>query len=108
MIYLWNIEAKRDFTYVANTARGLIATWRPDIPDEETVNIGSGRVYTIKELVASIAELMGREDYEIPIDPRWLRRLDINAFHCDYSKLHEATGWDPTVDIHQGLRYTID
>ena len=65
VVNLGNIEARRDFTYVADTARGLINVLCSDIPDGEAVNVGSGKSYSIKELVSIIAELMGKNDYEI-------------------------------------------
>jgi nucleoside-diphosphate-sugar epimerase len=108
VLYLGNVEAKRDFTYVADTAKGLIATICSSIPDGEAVNIGSGRAYSIKELVDMVAALMEREPYEIRVDRRRLRKHDINVFHCDNSRLREATGWRPTVDIPEGLSRTID
>lgn len=108
VVNLGNIEARRDFTYVADTARGLINVLCSDIPDGEAVNVGSGKSYSIKELVSIIAELMGKNDYEIRIDPKRLRRLDIEVFQSDSSKLHAATGWEPTIDMHQGMQQTID
>lgn len=108
VIQLGNADAKRDFTYVTDTAKGLIACLSSDIPNGEPVNIGSGNVYSIRELVAIVAEVMGRVEYEIRIDPRRMRRLDINLFQCDATKLHTATGWQPEVGIHEGLRRTVD
>ena len=107
VVYLGNIEAKRDFTYVSDTAKGLIATMCSGIPNGEAVNIGSNRVYSIKELVSLIAEIT-QCNYEICIDKRRLRRFDINIFQCDYSKLHNATGWRPIVNIKDGLKMTVD
>lgn len=107
IVNLGNIYAKRDFTYVADTAKGLIATMCSDIPHAEAVNIGSNKVYSIKELVEIIAGLLGRTDYEIKIDKRRIRRFDIECFQCDSSKLNGATGWAPTIDIHEGMELTI-
>ena len=108
VIYLGNVEARRDFTYVADTAKGLIATMCSPIPNGEAMNIGSGRAYAIEELADMIAALMDRQPYEIRTDPRRLRKHDINVFQCDNSRLREATGWQPTVDIVEGLKRTID
>jgi dTDP-D-glucose 4,6-dehydratase len=29
-------------------------------------------------------------------------------FQCDYSRLHAATGWRPSVEIDEGLKRTVD
>jgi nucleoside-diphosphate-sugar epimerase len=79
-----------------------------DLPDGDVVNVGSNKTYSVEELVEKVARLMGRATYEIRVDPRRLRRLDIELFQCDYSKLQRASGWEPTVDILDGLRLTFD
>ncbi|MDA1096060.1 MAG: GDP-mannose 4,6-dehydratase [Chloroflexi bacterium] len=107
-VRLGNIEARRDFTFVTDTARGLMATMASDIPNGQAVNIGSNKVFAVKELVAIIAEIMGHSDYKIEIDERRLRRKDIDIFQCDYTKLNTATGWKPTVELHEGLSRTIE
>lgn len=108
IVHLGNIEARRDFTYVADTARGLIAALCSDISNGEAVNVGSNVNYSVKELVAIISELMDCGDYEIRIDKRRLRRCDISVFQCDSSKLQQATSWRPTVGIQEGLQITIE
>lgn len=108
IVHLGNIEAKRDFTYVADTARGLLETICSDIPDGEAVNIGSNKIFSIKELVGMIAELLGHDQHEIRIDARRLRKFDVNVFQCNFSKLNQATGWCPGVGMRQGLQLTID
>jgi nucleoside-diphosphate-sugar epimerase len=108
VIQLGNIKARRDFTYVQDTVRGLISTLASDIPNGEVVNVGSNVTYSVEELVAIAAEIMNRPDYRIEIDPKRMRRYDIQEFRCDYTKLNQATGWAPEVDIHDGMRRTVD
>jgi nucleoside-diphosphate-sugar epimerase len=108
VVHLGNIKARRDFTYVEDTCKGLIATMCSSIGNGESVNIGSGITYSIEELVDIISKLMDVYQVKIEIDPRRLRILDIDVFCCDNTKLRKATGWRPTVDIHEGLKRTID
>ena len=108
VLELGNMEARRDFTYVSDTAAGLVATICSDIPDGEAINVGSGVTYSVAELVAKIAPLMGHERYEVRTDPRRLRRFDVQRFECDASKLERATGWKPAVAIDDGLARTVD
>jgi nucleoside-diphosphate-sugar epimerase len=108
VLELGNVDAERDFTYVSDTAKALIATMISDVPAGEAVNIGSNQSYSVRDLVARIARIMGRESYEIRTDPKRLRRFDIMRFQCDYSRLHAATGWRPSVAIDDGLKRTVD
>jgi nucleoside-diphosphate-sugar epimerase len=107
VVELGNVEARRDFTYVADTARALIAMSLCDLPNGDAVNIGSNATYSVRELVDRIAPLMGHERWEIRTDPRRLRRLDVQHFQCDPSKLVKYTGWRPLVGLDDGLERTI-
>ena len=107
ILHLGNIKARRDFTYVSDTCKGLIAVMLSSIPNGEAVNVGSGKDYSVEELVTLIAKIMDKE-YEIVIDPKRLRKFDIDIFLCNPFKLMRATGWKPTIDIETGLEMTIE
>ena len=108
VVHLGSLEARRDFTYVSDTSRALMATLCSDIPNGEAVNVGSNLTFSVKELAEMIGRLMGHESLDIRLDERRLRRLDINLFQCNPAKLHDATGWKPQVGIEEGLQRTID
>lgn len=107
-VSLGNVEARRDFTFVDDTVRGLMAAAGSDIANGEAVNVGSNVSHSVRELVQAIAAKMGIEAPEIDVDPRRLRRLDIESFRCDHSKLTAATGWSPQVSLEEGLGVTVD
>ena len=105
---LGNLKAERDFTYVHDTARALIAVLQSDIPNGETVNVGSDTSYSVEWLAYKIAELMDRPAIEIKLDPKRFRRLDLDRLRCDNAKLKHYTGWTPLVSIEEGLKKTIN
>jgi nucleoside-diphosphate-sugar epimerase len=107
VLSLGNHQAERDFTYVHDTARALIAILESDLPNGEAINVGSDVSYSIEWLAHKIAELMGVDELEIKQDPRRFRRLDLNRLRCDNSKLRRYTDWKPQVRIDEGLRLTI-
>jgi nucleoside-diphosphate-sugar epimerase len=106
-IELGNIEAQRDFTYVSDTARGLMALILSTVPDGEAVNIGSGRAYSIAEVAMTIGRLMGHNGIEIVLDERRIRKNDIEIFVADSSLLKSFTEWTPQVSLEEGLMRTI-
>jgi nucleoside-diphosphate-sugar epimerase len=108
VVKLGNIKARRDFTYVEDVARGAVAIMESDIPDGEVVNLGSNKAYSIEELAHLVGELMGYDDIEIKIEASRLRPLDVDLLLCDYSKARKYTGWEPKVDIKEGLKRTIE
>lgn len=66
------LEPTRDFTYVADTARGFIQAAACDEAVGRVTNIGSGFEISIADTVALIAEVMGFE-IEIVSDPQRVR-----------------------------------
>ncbi len=106
-IYLGNLDARRDFTYVHDTARGLMALMRSKVPNGQAANVGSDRTHTVREIAHRILRLMGKPNARIVVDPHRLRKKDIELFRCDPSYLHRMTRWRPRVSFDDGLRRTI-
>ena len=107
-VKLGNKKAKRDFTYVDDTALGAIAVIKSDIPDGEVVNVGSNKVYSVEELAYLIGKIIGHDNIEIIVDNSRLRPIDVNLLQCDHSKIKKYTSWEPAVDIEEGLKRTVD
>ncbi len=106
-VELGNLDAKRDFTYVEESAEALIMLLESDIPDGEAVNVGSGSVYSVREIAQKVAAIMGKPA-DIRVDPKRFRRYDIPVFSADNSKLKKWTGWSPKISIEEGLKLTVD
>lgn len=108
-IKLGNIDARRDFTYVKDTARGLMELILSDVPNGEAVNIGSGIDYSIQDLVNIIGDVMGIKDIiHIEIDENRLRRHDIDVFLANSAKLKSYTEWSPTISLYEGIEETVE
>jgi NAD dependent epimerase/dehydratase len=98
----------RDFNYVADTCRALLALARCDRAVGETVNIGSNFEISIGDTLALIRELMG-SDVELVEDAQRLRPQGSEVFRlwCDNRKIRELTGFQPMHDLRSGLLETI-
>lgn len=97
-------SASREFLYVDDAARAiLLATEAYNSPDP--VNIGAGCEITIKDLVATIAKVVGYEG-EIAWDSSkpdgQPRRM------LDTSRAKAAFGFEAQVGFEEGLRRTVD
>ena len=98
-----NRQPTRDFTYVADTAAALVEVAAGDVLAGEVVNLGSGAETSIGELADQVAALLGGlpvEDLREPVTGSLRQR-------CRNSKLCQATGWRPRVNLHDGLARTI-
>jgi len=106
-LLLGNVRAERDFTYVDDMARALIALLRAPIDPGEVVNVGSDTSYRIDWLAEKIATIMGKSRIKLKLDPKRLRRMDIDRFRCNTEKLTRLTGWHPEISIDDGLSRTV-
>jgi len=107
VLYLGNIESSRDFTYVSDTARGIILALGEKRAVGHTINIGSGVDIKIKDLAFLIAKLMEKE-ISISTDAERYRPYDVQRLCCSNQKAEELLGWKPRVSIEDGLKRTID
>lgn len=106
-VMLGELRARRDLTYVDDTARGLMALMASDLPNGEATNIGSGESIDMASLVMLCAAIMGRDDVQLRSDPKRMRRFEIEDFRCDARRIHQATGWRPELSLELGLERTI-
>ena len=107
VVKLGNLNAKRDLTYVTDTARGIILSLVKEGIVGEVINIGSQRSYSIKELVSLISEIMGKE-VTVEVDPLRFRPYDVDTLICDYERATKLLGWKPEITIREGLEKTIE
>lgn len=95
-------EQTRSFCYVSDMIDGLVALLQSDV--QEPVNIGNQDERTINELAAVVREVVGSESgvayEELPPQDPQVRRPDI-------SKAREKLGWEPTIDLQDGLRQSV-
>ena len=107
VIKLGNVNAKRDLTYVTDTARGIILSLVKEGVIGEVINIGSQRSYSIKDLVSLISEIMGKK-VSIKVDPSRFRPYDVDTLICNYERATKLLGWKPEITVKEGLEKTIE
>ncbi len=106
-LWLGNVDAYRDLTYVDDTARGIVlSAVRPEALGE-VINLGSGGAISIRELALKIASFMGK-NVTIKNDSSRFRPYDVGKLICNNSKASRILGWRPIIPLDEGLRRTID
>jgi UDP-glucose 4-epimerase len=96
--------ASRDFIFVEDMARGLMACALRGAPGE-TYNLASGRETSIMQLAQLINELTGNPT---PVADAGRRDWDRSGQRFgDPSKARDQLGFTASVDIEEGLRRTI-
>ncbi len=93
----------RSFCYVSDLIEGIWRLYRSADPDP--VNIGNPGEYTIRELADLVLEVTGSASevrhVPLPVDDPKVRRPDI-------TRARERLGWEPGIDLRDGLRDTVD
>jgi CDP-glucose 4,6-dehydratase len=101
---------ERDFLYVADAASAYLAIAEAlDTRDlgGEAFNAGSGEARSVREVVELVCELGPSEvepDYQGTGNPSG----EIDRQYLDATKIRERIGWQPEVDLREGLRRTLD
>jgi len=101
IIYVGNLEAKRDFTDVRDMAYAYWLSLEKCNPGE-VYNICSGKAYKIKEVLDILLSL-STVKVEIKEDPTRMRPSDVPILLGDATKFREKTGWQPTIPFEKTL-----
>jgi len=93
---------RRDFVHVSDVARACRLAIESSMAVGHVINIGSGRSVTITEIGAKLAAVMGRPDLAPEVTGRY-RVGDIRHCFADVSLARRLLGFEPQVDLAQGL-----
>ena len=101
IVKIWNDNPKRDFIFTEDAADAVLKLINSSY--EGTVNLGSGKMSSLKEICKIISKLSGKS-----IISENKNVTGPMEFVADISKLKEITGWEPKYDILSGLKKTYD
>jgi len=93
----------RSFCYVSDLIEGIYRLMNSD--EHEPVNIGNPQEITILEFAERIRKLLGSE---VPIIFKPLPQDDPKQRCPDISKAKRLLGWQPRVNLDEGLRLTLE
>ncbi len=99
-------EQTRDFCYVGNVVEAnLLAASSPRKLAGQIVNIGSGERVSLNQLLKIIGDLAGA-----PLAPEYRERRsgDMRDTLADTNAARELLGFEPRVDLREGLRLTYE
>jgi UDP-glucose 4-epimerase len=98
-------EQTRDFTYVANVVDGVLrACEAPEAPGE-AINVACGTRISLNALLAVMNRLVGTSLAAIY---KAERAGDVKDSQADISKAKRLLGYEPIVELEEGLRHTLE
>jgi UDP-glucuronate 4-epimerase len=98
-------ETRRDYTFVADTVRGIVAAVDYDASDYELINLGNNHAVSLVELVRALERVLGttaRIEW-LPDQPG-----DVPQTWADVSKAERLLGYAPATPLDDGLRAVAD
>jgi UDP-glucose 4-epimerase len=91
----------RDFTYVSDTARGILLAGTVAAAVGQTINLGSRREIRIAELAREVALVCGRPDAVVVHEPP--RPGDVHRLVAETARARDLLGFGPEVPLRDGL-----
>jgi nucleoside-diphosphate-sugar epimerase len=98
-------EQRRDFTYVSNVVDGTIRAAQAAGASGRIFNVAASAPATVNEVAAAIGAVLGKPVEKTYAPPRV---GDIRDSWADVSAARDVLGWEPTVDLEDGLRRTVE
>lgn len=104
-IEVGNLKAVRDFTDVKDTVQAYILLMETGAIGE-VYNVGSGKGYSIQELLDKLISL-AKTEIAVKTDPARHRPVAVEQVIADNSKIN-SLGWKPKINFEQTLARTLD
>jgi len=106
---LGSLHPRRDLTFVEDTASGFVAAATSEAAIGRTIQLGTNHDVSIGDLVEMVAEVLGQE-LTVETDPARVRpdKSEVERLISGPELARELLGWEPTVDLREGLSRTIE
>jgi NAD dependent epimerase/dehydratase len=109
VVELGATDPTRDFLFVEDTVRGIMRCAEAEGVEGEVINLGTGVEISIGELAERVLRQLGKE-LPVALDQDRLRPADseVERLVAGTAKAKRLLGWEPEVDLDEGLRQTIE
>ncbi len=98
-------EQSRDFTYIENVVNANLRAGYAEVEGSEVVNIAGGARTTLNQIIASLNELTHQN---LPTQFAPAHAGDVLHSHADISRAKNLLAYEPTIDVREGLRRTVE
>jgi UDP-glucose 4-epimerase len=103
---LGNLQSVRDYVYVDDVARAILAAVERDLPGCTTINVGGGAGRSVAEVVEVLEGLVGRR-LEVLSTAARRRAVDRSFLVADRTRARRLLDWEPEVTFADGLARTL-
>jgi nucleoside-diphosphate-sugar epimerase len=93
----------RGFTYLDDISRGVIAGLKP--LGYEIINLGGHETISMNDLIARLEAIIGKK---ANIEHLPAHKADMQANWANVEKARRLLGWEPQVNLEEGLQLTVE
>ena len=102
VLYVGNLDAKRDFLDVRDVVQAYLALASDGLAGE-AYNVCSGLAYPIRDTLRELI-IAAHVPVEVREDPERLRPSDMPLSYGDNGKLRKETGWEQRIPLRRSIR----
>lgn len=106
VIFVGNLDARRDLTDVRDTVRAYRLMMERGVPGR-VYNVCSGHAYSVREILDGLLGL-ARVRIDARVDPVRFRPNDIPVLLGDSRRIREELGWQPQIPMDRSLNDLLD
>jgi UDP-glucose 4-epimerase len=105
---VWEGHHLRDFTYVDDAVDAFLLAATSEAANGEIYNLGGQEVISLNDLAALLIAVNGGGTSVAREYPSERKRIDIGDYYSDFGKVRAALGWEPRVNLRDGLARTLN
>ncbi len=98
----------RDFNYVDDVVDALLLTAASEQANGQIYNLGSDEIINLRDLGEKLIALNGAGECNIIPFPPDRKAIDIGDYYSDWRLIRSQLGWEPQVDLRDGLQRTLE
>ena len=99
-------EQSRDFTYIGNVVDANLKAAESTSAVGQVINIANGDRVSLNQLLRELQDLTGKTN--VTADYQQTRLGDVKHSLADISRARDLLGYEPKIDLREGLSLTID
>jgi UDP-glucose 4-epimerase len=98
----------RDYDYVDDVVDAFLRAAASDRSDGQVFNLGGNRPVSHLELIETLTSVAGSGRYRLVPWPPERQKIDIGDVYSSYRLIQETLGWEPRVELREGLEKTVE
>ena len=97
----------RDFNFVDDCVAAMLSAGASEATGGKVYNLGSREVISVKDLARLLVDLGYGGSFDIVPFPDDRKAIDIGDYYGDFSAINRDIGWQPQVNLRDGLHRTV-